>query len=205
MTSFSHLWGCEWTPSKAALWHLLVVKTLWDARGGYRFRRSAANARSTQTRRYVLGRRVFATRVVILRPNAHQVLQYHLIIMRFFSSLVLFSSKNQRLEEEKRARVYSFFVRWYINCSASTHFAFFSVLLLWNWEKEKFGQILFFPLYVIHHLVHKAALCIKFGLYSKHLLACLLEKKKFFFAQFCFFFRSKRTEPLSSQFKRTHF
>ena len=126
MTSFSHLWGCEWTPSKAAFWHLLVVKTLWDARGGYRFR-SAANARRANAS--ILGDTYLHFQeeyhVILLRPNAHQVLQYHLIIMRFFSSLVLFSSKNQRLEEEKRARVYSFFVRWYINCSASDSFCIF--------------------------------------------------------------------------------
>lgn len=154
MTSFSHLWGCEWTPSKAALWHLLVVKTLWDARGGYRFRRSAANARSTQTRRYVLGRRVFATRVVILRPNAHQVLQYHLIIMRFFSSLVLFSSKNQRLEEEKRARVYSFFVRWYINCSASDSFCIFSrSSALKGARKKNLAKFCFFRSHVLWFII----------------------------------------------------
>ena len=133
MTSFSHLWGCEWTPSKAALWHLLVVKTLWDARGGYRFR-SAANARSTQPRRYVLGRRVFATRAVRVprcttpSKRIHQVLQYHLITRFFSSRLTYFRAKTntpRRREEKRRARV--FFVSDV--STATTHFAFFSVLL----------------------------------------------------------------------------
>lgn len=144
MTSFSHLWGCEWTPSKAALWHLLVVKTLWDARGGYRFR-SAANARSTQPRRYVLGRRVFATRAVRVprcttpSKRIHQVLQYHLITRFFSSRLTYFRAKTNtpRRREEKRReeRAYSSFQMYQLLLLILHFFPFFCSLR----KKQSFG------------------------------------------------------------------
>ena len=156
MTRFSHLWGCEWTPSKAAFWHLLVVKTIWDARGGYRFR-SAANARHANAS-ILLGDTYLhfqeECHVVLLRPHSHQVLQYHLI-MRFFSSRLIFEQNPTPRRREEKSAYSSFQIYQLLLILHFFPFRSFRKKLIWleqkrtkilckTLEKEKKNSLVFF-------------------------------------------------------------